>query len=161
MTIREVDYSDAASIADIYNYYVLNTTITFETKPVSSEEMKLRIKDISSRGPYFVCVDHDVVLGYCYVHGWKEKAAYRYTNETTVYVSPDYKRHGVGSALVSRLIESCRDAGLHALIACITQGNEASVAFHKRLGFERVSRFREVGWKFGKWLDVEDYELIL
>jgi len=101
------------------------------------------------------------VAGYCYAHGWKTKAAYRYTLETTVYLSPDYFGRGIGKRLMRELIEACRRNGYRALIACITAGNEASIALHTGLGFKQVSHFEQVGRKFGRWLDVVDYELLL
>ena len=108
-----------------------------------------------------ICLHHDEVVGYCYAHAWKEKAAYKYTLETTVYLSPGYKGKGIGRQLMERLIEECRVGGYHALIACITEGNEASCSLHEKLGFRKVSHFEKVGLKFGRWLDVVDYELII
>ena len=130
---------DAKAIVDIYNEYVVNSVATFETEPLRVEEM----------------------VGYCYAHTWKEKAAYKYTLETTVYLSPRYKGKGIGRQLMERLIEECRVGGYHALIACITEGNEASYSLHEKLGFRKVSHFEKVGLKFGRWLDVVDYELII
>ena len=139
--IRNVSLRDAKAIVDIYNEYVVNSVATFETEPLRVEE--------------------DEVVGYCYAHTWKEKAAYKYTLETTVYLSPRYKGKGIGRQLMERLIEECRAGGYHALIACITEGNEASYSLHEKLGFRKVSHFEKVGLKFGRWLDVVDYELII
>ena len=91
----------------------------------------------------------------------RKSAAYRYTLETTVYLSPDYLGRGIGKRLMRELIEACRRNGYRALIACITAGNEASIALHTGLGFKQVSHFEQVGRKFGRWLDVVDYELLL
>ena len=137
--IRTVTLNDAQAIADIYNEYIVHTCITFETAPVSPAEMADRIRTISSTYPYFVYEADGEMLGYCYAHGWKEKQAYRQTAETTVYVKK----------------------GLHVLIACITYPNEASVRLHEKLGFKQVSRFNEVGRKFGQWLDIYDFQLVL
>ncbi len=160
--IRKVQPEDCKAITEIYNEYVLNSVITFETEPLREEEMYVRITEISSYFPYFVYEAEDGrVAGYCYVHPWKEKAAYQYTLETTVYLSPEYQGKGVGKLLMQQLIEACRQAGCHALIACITEGNEASISMVQGLGFTQVSHFKEVGMKFGRWLDVMDYELLL
>ena len=148
--IRNVSSRDAKAIVDIYNEYVVNSVATFETEPLRVEEMEGRIAGISASYPYLVYVDHDEVVGYCYAHAWKEKAAYKYTLETTVHLSPRYKGKG---------IEECRAGGYHALIACITEGNEASCSLHEKLGFKKVSHFEKVGLKFERWLDVVDYEL--
>ena len=101
------------------------------------------------------------VIGYAYAHLWQERAAYCHTWETTVYVSSSSARQGIGRQLMSRLIEECRKSGCYVLIACITHGNEASYALHRKLGFEQVAFFEKVGTKFGKRLDVTDWELIL
>ena len=159
--IRNVSSRDAKAIVDIYHEYVVNSVATFETEPLRVEEMEGRIAGISASYPYLVYVDHDEVVGYCYAHAWKEKAAYKYTLETTVYLSPGYKGKGIGRQLMERLIEECRVGGYHALIACITEGNEASCSLHEKLGFRKVSHFEKVGLKFGRWLDVVDYELII
>ena len=159
--IREVTLEDAKAIADIYNIYVKDTDITFETEPVSVEEMRERIATISAHNPYLVYEMEGEIAGYCYVHGWKERAAYQYTVETTVYLSPKYFRKGIGRKLMERLIEECRTYGFRALIACITDGNEVSFILHEKLGFKKVSHFEKVGRKFDRWIDVVDYELLL
>lgn len=161
MFLREVRLSDAREIAGIYNRCILHTTITFEKEPVSVESMENRIRELSLRAPYFVCEIDGHVAGYCYAHVWKGKEAYSRTLETTVYVGEDYRRSGVGRALMERLVSACREAGVHVLVACITEGNEASIHLHESLGFRKVSHFHEVGYKFGRWIDIEDYELLL
>ena len=159
--IREVTPHDADAITAIYNEYILHSTISFETEPLTPEAMRDRIAHIADHYPYFVAEEAGTVVGYCYAHPWKERAAYGHTLETTVYLSPLGQNKGLGRELMLRLIEECRRQGYRALIACITGNNEASRAFHARLGFEQVSLFKEVGHKFGQWLDVVDYELLL
>ncbi len=159
--IRPVRLGDAECIASIYNRYVSKTTITFETEPVTAEVMRGRINSISSAFPYFVYEYDGVVLGYCYVHLWKEREAYSKTLETTVYLDSEACHQGIGSRLMRHLIEECRRRGYHVLIACITADNLSSLQFHHRLGFRQVSRFSEVGRKFDRWLDVIDLELVL
>ena len=159
--IRQVEPRDAKAIADIYNEYVLHSVATFDTEPVQMEEMGVRIAEISSRFPYFVYEEDKELIGYCYAHTWKERSAYRYTLETTVYLSPGHTGKGIGILLMQKLIGVCREKGCQALIACITEGNEASKILHERLGFKQVSHFTKVGLKFDRWLDVTDYELLL
>ena len=161
MLIRSVELRDVDAITDIYNGYVTGGSATFETEPVGTAEMRSRIAGISARFPYLVCEEGGRVAGYCYAHGWKTKAAYRYTLETTVYLSSDYLGRGIGKRLMRELIEACRRNGYRALIACITAGNEASIALHTGLGFKQGSQFEQGGRKFGRWLDVGDYELLL
>lgn len=160
--IRPVTPHDAAAIARIYNYYIENSTATFDTERVSDEVMRERVASIAGEYPYLVDVEETGRLtAFCYAHRWKEKPAYRLTLETTLYCDPQCTGRGLGRALMERLIEECRLRGYHALIACITQGNEASDALHLKLGFTQVSQFSEVGCKFGKQLAVKDFELIL
>lgn len=159
--IRIVEISDASEIARIYNHYVLETNISFETEPLSVEEMSRRISSIAAEFPYLVYEEDGAILGFCYVHQWKVKAAYGRTLETTVYLAPECMRKGIGSQLMKRLIDDCRKMGVKSLIACITAGNSASIMLHRSLGFREASYFVSVGYKNGEWLDVTDYQLIL
>lgn len=160
--IRKVQTRDIPAITNIYNTYITNTCITFETEPVTEKEMERRMKTfIGNHYPYLVYEENGEIVGYCYAHAWKEKQAYNHTAETTIYLHPGHTGKGIGSLLMKELIGICRSAGLHALIACITVPNEASVRLHLSLGFRQVSHFTEVGKKFGKWLDVADYQLLL
>ena len=163
--IRPMAESDIKAIVEIYNYYVSETTVSFETEPLTVAEMRSRIKHISAKHPCLVAVADNgagQVLGYCYAHEWKERHAYCHTLEVTIYLDSEAKGCGVGAALMKRLIDECRQhGGCHALIACITAENAESIAFHSKMGFEAVSHFHQVGCKFGRWLDVVDMELII
>lgn len=159
--IRRVTLQDAAQIAGIYNHYVVETAVSFETQPLTVEEMRERIRDISGKFPYLVEETEGKITGYCYVHAWKERAAYRFTYETTIYLDRSCCHKGSGKRLMERLIEECRQTECKTLIACITGNNAGSIAFHEKLGFVKVSDFKSVGYKFGQWLDVVDYQLIL
>ena len=159
--IRNVQICDAAAIAAIYADYVCNTTISFELVAPTVQQMQERMSALSPRYPYLVWEEEGRILGYCYAHAWKERAAYTHTWETTVYLAPHAKGRGIGTALMQRLIADSRASGCHALIACITDDNSPSRAFHEKIGFRRVSHFSQVGHKFGHWLDVTDYQLVL
>lgn len=159
--IRKVNPDDAAAIAAIYNLYVAESVASFDTDPVSESDMRERIAAISQHYPYIVWEENGTVAGFCYAHDWKTKPAYNLTLETTIYIAPQYARRGIGQQLMLRLIDDCRTAGYHSLIACITGGNDASILLHERLGFRKVSHFESVGRKFGRWLDVVDYQLML
>lgn len=159
--IRTVRLDDAESIASIYNKYISETSITFETERVTTEEMRDRINSISTAFPFFVYEYDGVAVGYCYAHLWKEREAYSKTLETTVYLDPEFCHQGIGKLLMVALIEESRNRGYHALIACITADNNPSINLHKDLGFCQVSRFAQVGRKFDRWLDVIDLELVL
>lgn len=159
--IRKANPEDSARIAEIYNYYIENTTVTFETEKVSPKEMRLRMEEISSENPYLVFEEEGRVVGYVYSHKWKSKAAYSRSCETTLYLDPAVKRRGIGSELLKALISECKSMGFHVLIACITGENEESMNFHRKFGFKEASFFHEVGRKFGRWLDVRDFELLI
>lgn len=172
--IRPVKTSDAASISAIFNHYIEHTTTSFETVPVSISEMGKRISDISSYYPYLVYEDDEIecgnpdnaehskkVLGYAYAHAWKERSAYAPTAEITIYLNPEVTGRGIGKKLMSQLIEECTAQGLHSLIACITAENEPSIRFHESFGFKQASLFRQVGYKFNRFLDVVDMQLII
>ena len=159
--IRKVLLSDAETIAAIYNHYVTTTTVSFEVEPLSVEEMRQRISAVAAAFPYYVYEHEGRVVGFCYAHKWKERAAYDKTLETTIYLSPDCLHRGIGQQLMETLISDCRERGARVLIACITYGNVSSIRFHERLGFGQVSHFHQVGFKFGRSLDVVDYQLVL
>ena len=162
MFYRKIEEHDIPQITELYNWYIVNGVESFETEPLTVDEMRRRVEEISARFPYYVAVDEEGrVEGYCYAHPWKERAAYSNTLETTIYLDPHAKRRGTGTALMNLLVNDCRRLGFKALIACITGCNEASIAFHAKLGFERASLFRSVGYKHGRWLDVVDMELML
>ena len=159
--IRAVTIEDAVQICEIYNHYVLHTAVTFEEQAVTQQEMVRRIEDTVPKLPWLVWEEDGRVLGYCYAKPWRLRPAYRYSVETTVYVGVDSLGRGIGSALYRQLVAELRARGFHAAIGGILVPNDASVALHEKLGFEKVAHFREVGWKFGQWRDVGYWELIL
>ena len=140
--IRPVRLDDAERVASIYNKYVSATTITFETEPVTTEEMRGRINSISTAFPFFVYEYDGVVIGYCYAHPWKEREAYSKTLETTVYLAMEVCHRGIGNLLMVALIKECRLRGYHALIACITADNIRSIRLHQNLHFLPASSVR-------------------
>ena len=161
MIIRQVNLSDAKAITDIYNHYILNSVASFETEALSHETMEKRIIEISSNFPYYVCEIDGNIVGYCYAHPWKERAAYKSTWELTIYLHHQFTGAGIGKQLMRELIAACRAQGCRVLIACITGNNVASKMFHQQFGFHQVSHFEKVGEKRGEVLDVDDFELIL
>lgn len=159
--LRKVMPEDIPSITRIYNEYILHSVASFEVEAVTEAEMLRRMQGIVPACPYFVAEVDGKVAGYCYAHPWKERPAYCHTLETTIYLAPAYTGQGIGRLLMEHLMEECRAMpGCHALVACITAENEASCALHRKLGFQQVSCFKAVGRKFGRWLDVVDYEFV-
>lgn len=159
--IREVMKADSAGIIQIYNYYVENTSISFEEKPVTQQEMERRIGAVTQGYPWLVYEESGEVLGYAYINRWKERSAYRFTAETTIYVEKSRAGQGIGSKLLSVLLDRARAMGLHALIAVIAQPNKKSVALHEKFGFKKVAHFAQVGFKNDHWVDVGYWELEL
>jgi L-amino acid N-acyltransferase YncA len=158
--IRSVLPQDAAAICDIYHHYVTQTMITFEEEPVTEEAMRRRILSIIPGLPWLVA-EGDAVLGYAYASRWKERAAYRHTVESTVYLRSGFEGQGLGSMLYKALLEQLRSAGFHTVVGCIALPNPASVALHEKFGYSQVAQFREVGFKFNQWIDVGYWEKIL
>lgn len=159
--IRPARLEDAAQICGIYNHYVRETIVTFEETPVSAAEMVQRITDITSRLPWLVWEEEGAILGYAYASPWKARAAYRHSAEASIYLPPHATGRGIGTGLYKALIEELRQRGNHAVMGGAALPNPASVALHERLGFEKVAHFRQVGFKFGRWVDVAYWELVL
>lgn len=159
--IRDVKITDARSIAAIYNYYVENTVITFEEDVVSEEEMIDRIKNTTLKLPWIVYEEKGEVLGYAYASEWKSRCAYKHSVESTVYLNNKVKGKGIGTKLYQELLTRIGKGDVHAVIGGIALPNDASIALHEKLGFEKVAQFKEVGYKFNKWIDVGYWELIL
>lgn len=118
--IRYVEEKDIQEITALYNRYIVEGVETFETETLTEEQMAERVGHISASCPYLVAEEDGRVAGICYAHPWKERAAYCNTYETTIYLSPDFTRRGLGTALMHRLIDECRRRGYKVLIACIT-----------------------------------------
>ena len=162
LNIRNASVNDAASIAAIYNPFVLNTSISFEETPVSHTGMAQRITDVQADGlPWLVAEQDGVIVGYAYASKWRARHAYRFSVESSVYLAPASAGKGLGTALYRVLLERLRGGGYHLAIGGIALPNAASVALHEKLGFEQVAQFREVGLKFGSWSDVGYWQLNL
>ncbi|MDR3276818.1 MAG: GNAT family N-acetyltransferase [Treponema sp.] len=159
--LRFVRPGDAAAIAEIYNYYITETVISFDEELTTAAEMEERIARISAEYPWLVLEEGGALLGYAYAHRWHERAAYRYTAEVSIYLRQGLEGRGLGTALMERLLEELRKTEIHALISCLTLPNEGSTALHEKFGFSQAGHYREVGSKFGQLLDVGYWELIL
>lgn len=155
MDIRQAEPSDALAIADIYNHYVTETVITFEEEPVTASEIVRRMAEVRSASlPWLVAEESDSIEGYAYAHPWKSRSAYRFSVEATVYIAPRHVGRGIGSLLYGQLLSMLRAQKIHSVIGGITLPNEASVALNEKFGLRKVAEFHEVGFKFGRWIDV-------
>jgi len=160
MNIRSVNLDDAAQIAEIYNYYIQNTHHTFETEPLDVEEMRRRIGGVIEDYPYFVTEENGRILGYIYAAQFKLRQAYAHSVEVSIYVRNEERQTGIGKSLYIKFLDELVETNIHAIVAGIALPNDASVKFHERLGFEKVARFREIGYKLGRWIDVGYWELL-
>ena len=155
LEIRAATKADASALAEIYNPYVIRTTVTFEETALNPSDMAALVADADAGGLPFLLADvRGMSVGFAYASRWKGRCAYRHTTETTVYVRHEHWRCGVGMALYTRLLGVLQRAGYHSAIGGIALPNESSIALHERMGFRQVAQFREVGFKFDKWIDV-------
>ncbi len=162
MNIRPCQPGDVAQITEIYNHYITHTTITFEEQPLTVEQMRARIEAYTQLYPWLVAAnDEGQVLGYAYASKWKERAAYRHTAESTIYLRHGCEGQGVGKALYGELLKQIRQQGCHVVLGCIAIPNDASIGLHEHMGFVKVAHFKEVGRKFDNWLDVGYWQLQL
>lgn len=159
--IRSATAEDAGQICGIYNHYVLRTHITFEEQPLTAEAMVQRMQGSRPELPWLVWAEGHEVLGFCHANRWKERSAYRHCAESTIYLRSDATSKGIGSRLYDALLTGLRAHGHHAVIGIVALPNPASVALHERLGFTKAGHFREVGWKFDRWIDVGYWQALL
>jgi len=152
--IRNVKPTDSEAILKIYAPFITETTISFETEVPSIEEFAARIENISKSYPYLVCEIDNKIVGFAYATKHRERAAYKYSADVSIYITPEYHRHGLGKALYTKLFELLCEREIYTVYAGITLPNDKSVGLHKSLGFKEAGVFHNVGYKFGKWLDV-------
>ena len=159
--IRNATIDDSAAISTIYNHYVLHTVVTFEEEPVTPIQMVKRVADVQAKFPWLVYELEGKVVGYAYANAWKPRSAYRNTVESSVYLDPAYTGKGFGRALYETLIKRLETLSLHCVIGGVALPNEVSIRLHESMGFKKVGQLTEVGMKFGKWIDVGYWNLIL
>ncbi|MCS2170491.1 N-acetyltransferase family protein [Scandinavium sp. TWS1a] len=154
--IREARPDDAHAIAALYAWHVLNGRASFEEVPPSVDEMRERMNVVAGQDlPWLVALYRGIIVGYCYASQYRPRPAYRYTLEESIYVDASMTGHGVGSALLSRLIEVCEKGPWRQMVAVIGDGNNniGSLRLHKKHGFEVAGQLRSVGYKMGDWRD--------
>ena len=180
MRIRPATPNDAVKLLDIYAPYVTDTAITFEYEVPTLEEFRRRIEHISKKYPYLVAEEDGDIVGYVYASSFKERDAYQWAVETSIYVDKNKKRKGIGRKLHDALEATLKQQGILNLNACIAflpddrlqaMGNEQwtsdpyltldSVHFHEHMGYQKVAHFHQCGKKFGKWYDMIWMEKII
>lgn len=161
MMIRTAELRDLPELLEIYNYEVVNGTATFDLQPKTLEERRVWFDEHNvDHHPLIVAEIDGRVAGYASLSAYRPKEAYRSTAELSVYISPDFRRRGVATELMETILQIAReDEALHLVVSVITGGNEASIRLHEKFGFNFCGTMHEVGQKFGKYLDIDNYEL--
>jgi phosphinothricin acetyltransferase len=162
LRIRSAALADAESLARIYNFYVRETTITFEELQVSSKDMAARVQGVQSSSlPWIVAEVAGEIIGYAFAKKWKERSAYRFSTEVSVFLEEGQSGRGIGSELYRRLLAQLKSAGVRTALGGIALPNEASIALHEKFGFVKVAQLHQVGFKFQNWIDVGYWQKIL
>lgn len=160
MNIRMATKNDAEALLNIYKEYI-ETSITFETVLPSVAEFEQRIENTLSFYPYIVLEDNNTILGYAYAHRFRERKAYDYDVELSIYMAKNACGKGLGKKLYIKLFDLLKEMGVRNLCSCITTPNPKSEGLHEALGFRFVGEFKNSGYKNGKWLSVVWYEMAI
>lgn len=162
MVIREVRPEDAPYITEIYNHYIVSSAISFEEQPVTGDEIQQRIDQVLNAGfPWLVVMENETLVGYAYTNHWKTRSAYRFTVESSVYLSPHHTGKGLGKMLYLELFSRLRASSFANVIGVIALPNSASIRLHESLGFKKVGEFPNIGVKFGEKRSVGYWQLEL
>ncbi|MBK0001737.1 MULTISPECIES: GNAT family N-acetyltransferase [Erwiniaceae] len=162
--IRDAEEADFDIITRIYGWHVLHGCGSFEETPPDVHEMTERFRKVRSFGlPWLVALINNEVVGYCYATQYRPRPAYRYTIEDSIYLAPDAGGKGIGSVLMAALIARCQQGPWRQMLAIVGNGerNAGSLNLHKKMGFETVGNFRNVGFKHGEWRDTLLMQLAL
>ena len=160
-TIRFVSSADAQQILNIYEPFVLNTATSFETNVPPLSEFQERIKSYSSLAPWLVAELDGQIVGYAYATAHRSRGAYQWSQETTVYIHPDFRKRGIAQTLYEQLLSALKSQGFCKALAIITLPNEPSVNFHQKLGFKHIGEMKNIGFKFDRWHTTSWWDLDL
>ncbi|MDF2190243.1 GNAT family N-acetyltransferase [Paraflavitalea sp. CAU 1676] len=162
ISIRIAEETDLPEILTIYNDIIVNTTAVYDYNAHTPAMRKQWWDTKVQQGfPVFVAVEDGKVVGFSSIGPFRAWAAYKYSVENSIYVAADQRGKGIGKLLMPPLIEAARQLNMHTILAGIDASNDASVKLHESFGFKEVALFREVGYKFGKWLDLKFLQLVL
>jgi phosphinothricin acetyltransferase len=160
ITIRPALLSDAASVAEIYNEAILHTTATFDTVPKSVEDRQQWLLQHHGRYLVLCAVSNQQVVGFAALSPWSNRCAYRLSGEVSIYVAKASQGKGIGQQLLGQLLNHAENSGLHYLLARITEGNRVSLYLHEKFGFRHIGIMTQVGYKFGRFLNVHLLEKV-
>ncbi|MFC3879167.1 GNAT family N-acetyltransferase [Algoriphagus namhaensis] len=162
VTIRPANSSDLKDILDINNHEILHSTINYDFVPKTLQEQNLWFEEKVKQGfPVLVALTEQKVVGFATYGTFRPKPGYRFTVEHSVYLEQNHRGKGIGTALLQELINLAKKAGIHVMVGGIDSSNYGSYLFHQKLGFQEIGRFKEVGHKFDRWLDIIFMQLIL
>ncbi len=162
LEIREATESDLPAILAIYNEVIANTTAVYDYEPHTLEMRRQWFQLKKEQGfPVFVATENERIVGLSSIGPFRAWAAYKYSVENSIYVAADARGKGIGKLLMPPIIEAARSMKMHTILAGIDAGNASSIHLHQQFGFKEVAHFKEVGWKFDKWLDLKFLQLIL
>jgi len=160
--IREALEQDLEAMLEIYNDVIVNTTAVYDYQPHTLEMRRQWFRIKQAQGfPVFIAEDDGKVVGFSSIGPFRAWAAYKYSVENSVYVAADQRGKGIGKLLIAPLIEAAEQLNMHTIIAGIDATNEASITLHRNFGFKEVAHFKQVGYKFGRWLDLTFMQLLL
>ncbi|OQP62319.1 acetyltransferase [Niastella vici] len=160
--IRTALETDLEAMLEIYNDVIVNTTAVYDYKPHTMEMRRQWWRTKQEQGfPVFVAEEDGRIVGFSSIGPFRAWAAYKYSVENSVYVAADQRGKGIGKKLIAPLIRAAEQLNMHTIIAGIDATNEASIMLHRSLGFAEVARFKQVGYKFGRWLDLTFMQLLL
>lgn len=158
---QELNEEGLSKVRDIYNFYILNTTATFHTEKISIEELNESIYIGHARYKSFLIIRDEQVCGFCYLTHYKKRQAYDRTAELSIYLRPEFKAKGIGTRALEFLEEQALENGIKVLVAVITEENETSLKLFEKADYEQCARFKQVGEKFNKLLNVVAYQKFL
>jgi L-amino acid N-acyltransferase YncA len=158
--MRKVTIKDAKRICEIYNHYVLNTTVTFDTELFTLEMMENKIRNVLNGGyDYWVYELDGLIVGFCHLNQWKPRNGYRFTAEISIYVDKEFVGRGIGVVMMKYLLEHVDITRIRSILSCISLPNDSSVRVHEKFGFKQAGLYRKIGFKLGEWRDVGYWQL--
>ena len=161
MNLRLATPADAAQVLAIYEPFIRDTSLTFETQVPTVEAFAARMNDYLQTWPWLVCEDKGKIAGYAYASRYRERAGYQWCAECSIYMHPDYRQRGLGRKIYEKLFAILTLQGFRNLYAVINTPNNTSVAFHEQCGFQFFAMYENVGWKLGQWKNVGWWRKVL
>lgn len=161
LLFEEIKEVHLAEVQDIYNYYVVNTTVSFHTEPQSLAEMRRSVLNGDPRFKSYAILQENEMIGYVLITRHKNKQAYDTSGEISVYLKPGNEGKGLGGKALRFIEEEASRLGFHVLVATVCADNESSRRLFLKHGYEQSALFKEIGCKFGKWLDIVSYQKVI